>query len=190
MEKTRIKVGYDNNRETRLRKESARFCMLANSVIIPVMKKLGLEVDLWSVIRYAKNRSWIISDYVDLNKGKAEEEGVKGLLLELTIERATKEATSILKNEPDYMGAVTLSNPETVYIDKECNAQIDNDVIKNLCEIYITDPKEIEVRRYQEKAAQALNDFFKGRATRLDQCFTIREGVIYPVNINYSYFFK
>lgn len=198
-------IGFANGKYDSMTRELDNLLYFANNTIIGKMQILCLPVTLEAVLRYCKDPEEMMSDRIALALEANRIPGQTKLLEDVLSERVreeTEELTSIPIGSVSTSYANLLSlepveaDPEEEQDEETPRHQLtySREAVRNECQIYLTDPAQLEAFDRYHEALKAMNEFFKGKApdawSGLREYFWLdnKGNVIAAENINFSKF--
>lgn len=182
----KVKLNFDLQKSDLVTRWLTDFCDKANSVVIPLMKSLGVCITLESVIRYAENSDALNADYLEAEKAKSKVENA--YLLQIVERNAAAQFDEAFDRYPyddfetRYPGLLMLSK------ERIC---VNTEAVREFCTIYLREDQREVYDRYI-KAVGALNDFYRGKAQDgvfIGTQFPVKDGKVFPSQlIDFDYY--
>ena len=198
-------IGFANGKYNSMTRELDNVLYFANNTIIGKMQILGLPVTLESVLKYCKDPEAMMSDRITMAIEANRIPGQTKLLEDVLREKAREEIEE-LTEIPSGSASTKYShllqlNPVELDPEEEQDEETprreltySREAVRNECQIYLTDPAQLEAFDRYHAALKAMNEFFKGKApdawSGLREYFWLdnKGNVVAAENINFSRF--
>ena len=180
----KIKLGCNYALSDTITRNLIDFSQRANATILPLMRKLEMEITLERVLRYAGSSNVLEIDYLEDEKAKSKVDNI--YLLRLIEQNANAKFEEAFNKFP-YDDFKT-QYPDLLVLSRE-GVCVNTKAVKEFCTLYLKEDQREAYNRYL-KAIDALNDFYKGKAIEsIDKQFGVKGGKVIPRElINFDYY--
>ena len=175
-EQKRIKIGVIFDRKNRLQDNAQKACNIINENIIPTLKDLHLSIPANEVLaKWVQNVNVFENSIANkLRKSEGVDDVTNRILHEMLFNEINKRVDDAMSGRR-YNGCSCYADEIKI---EEGVAVVDMETITEKATYYLTTKEEIRAYHRHEKAVQALNEFFEGKACDLRNYFTIINGEV------------
>ena len=179
LEVERIYLRNNWQRRDVLEKTLRENAEVANNTVIPICRELGITVTLPNVLKWVHDADDFREAFVTKCKQEAEANGK--YLGEVIENAANDDFTNRLKEYPyPFVMPMQLGTDEKKLMSiKGGRLTYNDEQLTELTNVYLTDPKQIEVYRRIENLCNVLNDFF-GDKIPVNDALNSWAGIVYP----------
>ncbi len=187
--KRRIKLRLDFQKSELIEKRTNDFVDFANEKVIPLLRKLEMSVTKENVVKYSEQPQQLKVDFIAREIQSA---NVGNDYLERMVKKEAEARFNEAFSDTPYEGRNIIYS-EFAKIEKGMLCA-DLEAIQEAATVYVEDPAQLEAYDRHQKAVEALNDFFSGKAPdcmSLYHYFPVVNGVVQAgTMISYVEFIK
>lgn len=185
-QENRIYLGFDINKNDRLRDAARRICDQLNDNVIPRAKTLGLDYTLSELLEWAEDCELMNAAYI---KAATTESTGNKHLDKLLYDKANEAVEAA-----GYYGGRSTAGESAKFVRLTENGEavIDEEAAEEAAKVYLPEHLKTAREKYL-KAIEAINDFLQGRAIGLvdvGSLFPVKDGKVIEAHYTRVYQFE